>query len=313
MKWVIFSVGLVALFVLLMSFYAYKQTFYNSRKPKKKKQTGYTHDEAFSEVSDRLKFWSEELSRVPFEEVHIKAADGKKLFGRYYHVREGAPLNIEFHGYKGAALRDFCGGDPFSRRQGCNTLLVDQRAHGNSGGCTITFGVKERLDCLAWVNYAANRFGKETKIFLTGVSMGAATVLMASELPLPENVVGIIADSPYTSPKEIIQKVCRDMKLPARAIYPVLWLGALLFGHFRIVGGAEEAVKHATVPILLLHGEGDGFVPCEMSQRISEAARDVTYVTFAGADHCLGYVVSPQKYEETLISFFDRCLERRGA
>ena len=51
--------------------------------------------------------------------------------------------------------------------------MIDQRAHGLSEGKTITFGIKERLDCLCWVEYLVERFGKETQILLTGISMGA--------------------------------------------------------------------------------------------------------------------------------------------
>ena len=109
-------------------------------------------------------------------------------------------------------------------------------------------------------------------------------------------------------------KVCGDMRMPVRFIYPFLWLGAFLFGHFRIRGGAVESVGRARVPILILHGEGDGFVPCDMSRRISEsAASEVTYVTIAGADHCLGYVVSPEDYENALRGFYDRCLGKESA
>ena len=308
MEWIVFCVGLILIFVLGTSYYAYRKTFHSEKKPRKRQD--YMDEGIYSEVSDRLRGWAEDLARVPFEEVYIRSADGKRLFGRYYHVADGAPINIEFHGYRGDAYRDFSGGDPFSRRKGCNTLLVDQRAHGKSGGRTITFGVKERLDVLAWVEYAVNRFGDSTRIFLTGISMGAATVLMATELPLPANVVGVIADSPYSSPRDIIRKVCGDMHLPVDFIYPFLWLGALLFGHFRIRGGAEDAVKRATMPLLILHGEGDGFVPCSMSERIAEEASDATLVTFAGADHCLGYVVAPEKYEETLSAFLDKCLKK---
>lgn len=316
MEWFIFTVGLILLFILGVSYYAYRRAFYHAkpRPGKKEKQDTTYADEsgAFRELAEKLRGWTEELSRVPFEEVYIRSEDGKRLFGRYYHVRDGAPLQIEFHGYKGGAIRDFCGGDPFARRLGFNTLLVDQRSHGGSDGNAITFGVLERHDCLAWANYAVERFGSEVKIILTGISMGAATVLMASDLELPENVVGIIADSPYSSPKEILQKVCGDLRLPSRAIYPFLWLGALLFGRFRIRGGAIESVTRARIPILILHGEGDGFVPCDMSRRICDAcASDVTCVTFSGADHCLGYVVEPKAYEEAIEDFVEKCFGTR--
>jgi fermentation-respiration switch protein FrsA (DUF1100 family) len=105
-------------------------------------------------------------------------------------------------------------------------------------------------------------------------------------------------------------KVCRvDMGLPARALYPLLCLGARLFGHFGIEGGAIESVQHTKIPLLILHGESDGFVPMEMSRRIADAAAsEVTLVTFKNADHCLGYVIHPQEYEEALHAFINRCL-----
>ena len=59
-----------------------------------------------------------------------------------------------------------------------------------------------------------------------GLSMGAATVLMASELELPSNVIGIIADCGYTSPGAIVRKVSRDVRIPAWVSYPFLVLGA---------------------------------------------------------------------------------------
>lgn len=300
---------LLIIIVLAGAFYAYRKAFYH-RNVKGKLEKTYTNAEPYNEIREKLKGWTQALAAVPFEPVSIKSKDGKTLFGRYYHVKDGAPLHIEFHGYKGTAFRDFSGGDPFARKQGFNTLLVDQRAHGDSDGHTITFGILERIDCQLWVEYAVNRFGKDIKIFLSGISMGAATVLMASDLPLPPNVVGIIADSPYSSPKEILQKVCRvDMGLPAKAVYPFLCIGAVLYGHFRVRGGAIESVKRTKIPLLILHGEGDGFVPSDMSRRIAEnAASDVTLVTFKDADHCLGYVVSPKEYEEALCAFTEKCL-----
>ena len=309
MEWIIFSVGLLCFLIVGISYYAYHQAFF-TMKYKKKPDQPYTDEGPYRELADKLRGWREDLMRVPFEAVYIKAADGKRLYGRYYHVADGAPLHIEFHCYKGEAFRDFSGGDPFARKQGYNTLLVDQRAHGESAGMTITFGVKERLDVLAWVNYAVDRFGKDTKIFLSGISMGAATVLMAADLPLPDNVVGIIADSPYSSPKEILMKVCGDMKMPVRFIYPFLWLGAFLFGHFRIRGGAIESVGRARVPILILHGEGDGFVPCEMSAEIEKAnPAMVRRYTFPGAGHGLSYGVDAPRYERLVKEFIDDCLK----
>lgn len=239
-----------------------------------------------------------EMDEIPYEAVTISAYDGTKLAARYYHVRDGAPLQLQFHGYKGSALRDFCGGNKLARESGQNTLVVDQRAHGKSCGTTITFGIRERLDCLSWVEYANHRFGPDTPIFLSGVSMGAATVLMASELEFPANVVGIIADCPYSSPEAIIRKVCReDMHLPPVLVMLFIRLGARLFGHFDLKEtSAVQAVRNTNIPILLLHGEDDRFVPCDMSREIFDACLSYKIrKSFPGAGHGLSYIVDTEK------------------
>jgi len=188
---------------------------------------------------------------------------------------------------------------------GFNALVVDQRAHGNSSGHSITFGIKERLDCLGWIDYLNHRFGQETPIILSGLSMGAATVLMTAELNLPQNVACIIADSPYSSPFDIIMKVSKDEGFPPGLCAPFLHLGARFFGGFQLCFcTAKDAVRKAQVPILLIHGEDDHFVPCEMSLEIAaNCASRIEVATFPGAGHGLSYLTDPLRYEKVVCRF----------
>ena len=135
--------------------------------------------------------------------------------------------------------------------------------------------------------------------------MVGATVLMASELELPENVCCIMADCPYSSPAGIIRKVCTDRKIPQKLAYPFIHLGALLLGRFRLdETTAEAAVRHSHIPILLLHGEDDRFVPVEMSRKIHDANPQMCrLITFPGAGHGLCYMISPGKYEHESVRF----------
>ena len=128
-----------------------------------------------------------------YEKVEITSVDGLRLYGRYYHRKDDAPLVIFFHGYKGNIYRDGNGIYAYSKKNDINLLLVNQRAQGRSEGKTITFGIMERHDCKSWAEYAVNRFGKDIKIDLFGLSMGAATVMMAADTGLPDNVKGILA------------------------------------------------------------------------------------------------------------------------
>ena len=137
------------------------------------------------------------------------------------------------------------------------------------------------------------------------------TVLMASGLPLPANVKGIVADCPYTSPKEIIMKVCRDMKLPARPLWPLVWLAARLFARFDPnAADAARAVTRTPVPVLLIHGEDDRFVPAYMSEPMAAAnpAR-VTRATFPGTGHGLSYLEDTPRYQKLTRDFIESCLK----
>ncbi len=264
--------------------------------------------EQYRAVSKQIDVLIKAIDSLTFEEVSIESFDGHSLFAKYYHVSDNAPIHIECHGYKGKATRDFCGGNKLARDLGHNVLLIDQRAHGKSGSRTITFGIKERYDVLAWIKYLNDRFGADCKIILSGVSMGAATVLMTSDMDLPDNVACIIADSAYSSPREIIKKVCGDMKFPPKIAMPFIKLGGMIFGGFDIDECSPvEAVKNSKKPILIIHGDADLFVPCQMSKTIFDnCASEKQQVVFKGAGHGLSYLVSPSDYEKASIEFINK-------
>ena len=311
MYWLLLIPLAILLSIPPISFWAYTKAYRRSRRPE---DIYELPEQTPADVALRTRTLIRALDAVPFEPVEITSHDGLRLFGRYYHVADGAPVHIQCHGYRSYAMRDFCGGNPIAREMGHNTIVIDQRAHGRSEGDTISFGINERLDVLSWAEYARNRFG-DVPIFLTGVSMGAATVLMASELPLPQNVVGIIADCPYSSPRAIIRKVIADMGLPVALAYPFAVLGARLFGHFKGLGSitAKDAVKHARVPILLIHGEADSFVPCDMSREIAAAAPQARLECFPNADHAMSYMTDLDRYVSASNDFINDCLSRHHA
>lgn len=300
--------GAFALIVLLGGLYAYMQAFY-AKAGKENIDTYFGENEEYQNAKQAISRLVSEMDECASEEIYIKAHDGVKLFALYYHIKDGAPVQIMMHGYKGNSKRDMCGGHKLARRLGHNILLIDQRGCGKSGGKTVTFGVKERLDALSWINYINQRFGK-APIFLVGVSMGGATALMATDLDLPDNVVGAIADCPFSSPKAIIKKVCADRGMP-EAIYPFVTFGAYIYGHFSPnKEGAVKSVQNAKIPILILHGTNDGFVPHKMSEEIYNACTGKKYFhSFDGADHGMSFMSNPSKYENATIEFIDECLK----
>ena len=266
------------------------------------------HGEKYDAYHGTITKCVEEVLEVPFEEVQISSHDGLTLYGKYYHLTDGAPLIMFFHGYRCSAIRDGNGIFLYTRKLGFNVFLADQRAHGKSGGRTITFGVKERYDVRNWVNYFTERFGKNQKIYLSGLSMGGATVLMASNVGLPENVIGILADCPYSSPKAILCSVIKQMGFPVKMTYALAKLSAKWIGKFDIEeASAIGAVRDSEIPTLILHGDADDFVPCSMSMDCQLAGEDhVQLVLIKGAAHGMSHCVDTTSYEKAAYAFFEQ-------
>lgn len=289
--------------VLIGSYYAYRIAFYAPQK--NRDQIAKPKDPQYDPYREEMRRIFHQLNDRPFEIVSTISHDGLNLSGRYYHIRDGAPLDIGFHGYRSHPVTDFSGGTELSFQMGHNVLLVDERAHGKSEGNTISFGIQERLDLLDWVNYAVRRFGQDVPILLYGVSMGGATVLMAADLDLPGNVRGIIADCPYARPLDIILYVGKRTSFPSWLIKPFAILSAKIYGGFDLLEtDAVRAVQNAKVPILIIHGEDDRYVPCWMSEAVAQANPEkVRRFTFPGAAHGISYLVDTPRYHRIVKEF----------
>lgn len=243
------------------------------------------------------------------EDVYITSRDGVKLYGRYYHHKDGAPLTILFHGYRSNAVRDVNGAYKVCKRNDWNILTVDQRAHGKSGGKTITFGLKERFDCIDWCNYAIDRFGKDIPITIMGVSMGAATVLMAAGTEeLPYNVKGVAADCSYSDVKQIIGHVAELMHLPKGPAGWFVRLGGMIYGKFDINElSTMDLVKNIKIAALFIHGSADSLIPYRMSEEMHDNCKgEKKLIIVPGAEHGMSYFVDNKTYEESLTEFFRR-------
>ena len=262
--------------------------------------------EIYDPYRENMENWIREARAMPHEEFYTTSFDGLTLHGNFYEYAPGAPIELMFHGYRGTAERDLSGGVQRCFKVGRSALVVDQRCSGKSGGKVITFGINEHRDCLTWVDFMVRHFGPDVKIILTGISMGGATVLTASGCDLPENVIGILADCPYSSSKEIICKVIRDMGLPPKLFYPFTKLSARIFGKFDLEETSPlEGVRNCRIPVIFFHGESDDFVPCDMSRELYDAcASRKKLVTIPGAGHGLSYAVDSDTYLSSLREFF---------
>jgi fermentation-respiration switch protein FrsA (DUF1100 family) len=305
---VIFAIVAV---VIGVSYYCYRRVFYSPKRlPLKENEYEIPDGKEYEAVKDEIIAWVKWKRSLPQEDIEIKSHDGLTLRGKYFEYEKGAPVEILFHGYRGNGERDVSGGIERCFKVGRNVIIIDHRASGASDGNVITFGINERRDCLKWIEYAVERFGKDTKIVIGGVSMGAATVMMAAAEELPENVAYALADCGYTSPKEIISKVLQEMGYSAKLFYPLVKFGARIFGRFDLDETSPlKAVEKAKIPILFIHGTGDDYVPYEMSERLyARCASQKTLVLIPNAEHGLayprdmdGYVAAVKEFQKELM------------
>ena len=304
--WMILGIlAVLALAVVAIAYICFRMAFYTSRK-EVLEEFPIPEGEIYEPFREQMVAWMKEVRAMPHEDMTVTSFDGLTLRGKYYEYSPDAPIELMFHGYRGNADRDLCGGVQRCFELKHSALIVDQRGCGNSEGHVITFGVCEPRDCDTWLEFMHRRFGPNAKIILCGISMGASTVLMAAGKKLPDTVIGVLADCGFTSARDIIQVVIRTMKLPPRLAYPFVKLGARIFGRFDLdQTPAVEAVKECKVPVILFHGEADDFVPCDMSRRNYEACVSrKKLVTIPGAGHGLSYLVDPETYLKELDGFF---------
>ena len=297
------------LLVVIGSGICFKMTFYSpKRKPPKTDAERFPPGKIYEPYHPRMREWMAQVAAMSPEEMTVTSYDGLTLRGKYYELSPDAPIEILFHGYRGLAERDLCGAVQRCFAVGHSALLVDQRAGGRSDGHVITFGVKESLDVPVWAQAVAERFSDERPVIIGGVSMGASTVMLAAGYDLPDNVVGVLADCGYTSAPAIIKKVIREMHLPANLLYPLVRLGALLYGGFDPNGAdCTKALRNATLPVIFFHGDTDDFVPCEMSdENYAACAAPKRLVITPGAGHGLCYPADEEGYIAAVKEFDER-------
>lgn len=289
-----------------VGYYLYKKAITREGVPERKRPSGSTQWDAHQHRVNDGRDW---FLKQDYERVGVESFDGLKLAGYWLPCENAARTVVCVHGYRSEPLSDFGACVRFYHEHGCNLLLVWQRAHGESAGDHLGFGVLERYDMLRWLEWVNKRVDPASSVYLHGISMGCATVLMSQGLKLPENVAGIIADCGYTSPwDEFAYVLARDTKLP---VYPILAAARLWTKHFAgwDMRGVSipDAIRGSGIPTLFIHGDRDDFVPAWMTfenYQACSAPRELVLVP--GAGHALSWLTDTARIEERVLALFAR-------
>ncbi|MBQ5973638.1 MAG: alpha/beta hydrolase [Oscillospiraceae bacterium] len=262
------------------------------------------------EFYDRIEAGRAWLAARRGEDLFLTARDGLRLHGTYYENPSPAGVTVVLsHGFRSAPDFDFGAVCPFYFARGYDLLLIDQRAHGESEGRFNTFGDRERLDLCDWCNYVTVTRGKDRRILLAGISMGATAALLAAAQPgMTPSLCGVVADCGFTSPRREIVDILRSVRFPRFPIVPAGALAVRLFARTDLDAfSTVEAVKKLTVPVLFVHGDEDGLV--QLGNTLENfnacASPEKELLIVPGAGHALSYLTDTPGTERALGAFLD--------
>lgn len=241
-------------------------------------------------------------------DVYTESRDGLRLHALWVPVENAKGTVLFAHGYRSTYLVDFGGAMDYYHRRGMNLLIPDQRSHGKSEGRYITFGVKESEDMLCWLEYHNDNLG-DFPVLLSGMSMGASTMMYLADRDLPENVRGMIVDCGFSSPYEILLSVFRSViHLPG---WLCLWATNIftkIFAGFTLKEkDSRVTLKNNKLPIIMVHGKDDDFVPCSMTKEAYDVCTgDKQKLLVDGAGHGLSFLVDKETYIAAIDAFLER-------
>ena len=248
------------------------------------------------------------LKNSRLETVNITGCDGENLVGHLFFCKNAKRIIIAMHGWRSSWNNDFGLIADFWHKNGCHVLYAEQRGQNSSGGKYMGFGMIERHDCLRWVHWVVTNIDNSLPVYLAGISMGASTVLMTAGLN-PPGVAGIMADSGFTSAHDIWKHVTENN---LHLSYKMVGFLADSMCRKKINIGTKDystkdSLSASNVPVLLIHGTHDKFVPVTMTyENYLAAGKNKELLIVPGAGHGRSYLVDKEKYEKTVLDFWDK-------
>jgi uncharacterized protein len=273
---------------------------------------GVLHPMRLHQTAARLEYAEKTFARVGAtkEEFDVTASDGAVLRG--WKVRPPAPIGdwvLLFHGVSDNRTGDV-GHAEFLLRHGYSLVMMDSRAHGESGGDMCTYGWKERYDT---VEIADELFRTEKvhHLYALGVSMGAAIALQSAAVE--PRIEAVAAEAPFADLREVsydyagldISPLLGKTLFRPASIYTLR--GVEKEGGFKPEDvSPEKAVAARPFPVLLICGTRDHRIPCRHAERIYKAAAGPKALwEVKGAGHAAALGQSPAGYESRVVAFFE--------
>lgn len=281
-----------------------------SLNPAGKEQRDAKTNDFLRERYDGLVEWIDSMQAVgALRDTFIVNDKGLRLHALYASCDSARGTAVLVHGFTDNARRMMMFGRVYRDSLHFNIIAPEHQRHGKSEGSSIQMGWLDRLDIERWIS-VADSLWPSSPIYLHGLSMGGATVMMCSGDSLLPSVRGIIEDCGYTSVwDEFAGEIKNQFHLPP---HPLMDVASLLcqwrYGwNFREASSLEQ-VRRSTLPMLFIHGENDTFVPTAMVHPLYEAkTKGYKRLWLApGSEHARSFHDHPQEYFKEMKNFINK-------
>jgi len=245
------------------------------------------------------------------EDFHVTAPDGALLRGWKVRPREPNGLWVlVFHGVADNRV-GVIGQAEMLLGAGYGVVMMDARAHGESGGAMATYGWLEREDTRAVVD-ALVVSEQPAHIFALGESMGAGIALQSAGVD--PRIEAVVAEAPFASLREASYDYAglQEYPLLGKTLFaPGAWL--MLYRGGRLAGfpaagvSVEKAAAQRAFPVLLICDTADTTLPCRHARRIYAAASGPKSLwVVPGAFHTGAIAFFPAEFQRRVLSFYAR-------
>ena len=252
-------------------------------------------------------------NRIDFQDLQITSYDGLELYAYYRPAvkKDTRFMVVLIHGWRDTPSSMAAFAQMYLEKTDCHILIPHMRAHGMSQGKYIGYGLSDSQDILMWTSYMEDHLAGPLSVLYHGWSMGAATVLIAGGSGhLPASVVGLIADSPYDN---LENQLRHNIRSRYRFAPGILLRGISRYAH-KGVGYSLYKISpiaragRIEVPVLLIHGTSDTFVPSYMSEKIYEKVKSPKRILLVqDAEHVMSYNAAPSTYSSEVEQFLRAC------
>lgn len=254
---------------------------------------------------------------VARQDVFTFSGDGLQLHGNL--IRQGDPdchrYAILVHGFADSAESMGVYGKHYYEDYGMHVLMPDLRGHGASEGRYVGMGYKDGADLVRWVSFITS-MDPDAVIVMHGISMGAASVLMATGRSLPGQVKAVVADSSFADAMDEFTYQYRKnqenlpaalKKLPASLMVQLVRMIGIVRAHYDVAKASPiDAVKRSLTPTLFIHGEADDVIPPDDMPRLFEAANcEKHFLWVKNAAHVQSVNADPDRYWGHITNFYN--------